>query len=87
MIAKEILSLNTRVFLLGPRQTGKSFRIDSSFEGVQTFKINLLSNNEFIKYVANPDILPSEVRGLSSAFTHVSIDEIQILMTAVAQRS
>ncbi len=41
------------LFLLGPRQTGKSSLIRSQFQ--QSSQINLLLNDDFLRYQKDPD--------------------------------
>ncbi len=43
------------LFLLGPRQTGKSSLIRSQFS--QSSQINLLLNDDFLRYQKDPDLL------------------------------
>lgn len=69
---------NLSFFLFGPRQTGKSTLVNTTFpSGV--WKIDLLRTDEFLKYSKNPDqfrreaLQQIEKEGLRRIF----IDEIQ----------
>jgi predicted AAA+ superfamily ATPase len=60
-------------FLLGPRQTGKSFLLKHHF--AKNFKINLLLNSDYLRYQKDPDLL---IRELSEKKPQlIIIDEIQ----------
>lgn len=63
------------VFLLGPRNTGKSFFLKNEFPDVH--RIDLLRNSEFLRYQSNPDLLINEFE--HSASKIIIIDEIQRL--------
>ena len=68
-------------FLFGPRQTGKTTIVQESIENQNVFSINLLYNDQFLKYKTNPSLLRYEIdffiqenkKGI------VFIDEIQKL--------
>jgi len=64
-------------FLFGPRQTGKTTLVRSSFSADQLFEVNLLENKTYSNLKANPSILYSEVKALRPSSTHVFIDEVQ----------
>jgi uncharacterized protein len=65
-------------FLFGPRQTGKTTLINSVFTD-KVFKLNLLLNQQFLKYSKNPDLLIEEVswKIKEGTLNHILIDEIQ----------
>lgn len=67
------------LFLLGPRQTGKSTYLKQKFP--DALYINLLKNSEYQDYVKNPDHLQNTVRYFIKNFESriVIIDEIQKL--------
>lgn len=69
------LTKKRSLFLLGPRQTGKSSLIRMAFP--QAAKINLLSNEEFFRYQKDPGLLVREFANKKSAL--IIIDEIQRL--------
>jgi predicted AAA+ superfamily ATPase len=73
---KQILKRKS-VFLLGPRQTGKSTLIKAEFK--DAFYVNLLKNKEYQKYLKNPGQLQEEIRYLvENESKHlIVIDEIQ----------
>lgn len=63
------------VFLLGPRQTGKSALLRNVFP--DTPKINLLLNEEYFRYQSDPSLLAREYRDKKPQL--IIIDEIQKL--------
>jgi uncharacterized protein len=78
MLARELTIPNhASFFLFGPRQTGKSYLIEHSFNQAEVFRINLLSTREYVRYLANPSILFDEVKALPRTTSHVFIDEVQ----------
>jgi uncharacterized protein len=60
-------------FLWGPRQTGKSTLIQTSYP--QAIRIDLLKTDEFIRYSNQPSLLRDEARAQSQKF--MMIDEVQ----------
>jgi len=76
---RRVLNLNTLLkkksyFLLGPRQTGKSFLIRENLEGVKVY--NLLLREDFKKLSFNPAIIREELKPEDKI---IVIDEIQKL--------
>ncbi len=73
--------INTRndysFFLIGPRQTGKTYLVNGSFSKETTQVYNLLKTDEYMKYVSNPSLFRSEVIGRDKKITHIFVDEIQ----------
>ncbi|MFN0117923.1 MAG: ATP-binding protein [Elusimicrobiota bacterium] len=61
-------------FLLGPRQTGKSFLIKQSFGSTLTY--NLLDTTTYLNLAQNPKRLEQEITAKTK---HIIIDEIQRL--------
>jgi predicted AAA+ superfamily ATPase len=66
-------TLQETIFLWGPRQTGKSTLVQSLYPDV-TY-LDLLKNDEFIRYQTNPSLLREEL--LASNQKKMIIDEIQ----------
>lgn len=68
---------NDSVFLFGPRQVGKTFLIKNtvSFD----LFINLLRDEEFLRYANYPALLFEEIRSLKKEKLCIVIDEIQRL--------
>lgn len=64
------------VFLLGPRQTGKSSLIRSHF--ARSSQINLLLNDDFLRYQKDPDLLIREFKSKKKSEL-IIIDEVQRL--------
>lgn len=64
------------LFLLGPRQTGKSSLIRSQFS--QSPQINLLLNDDFLRYQKDPDLLIREFINKKKTEL-IIIDEVQRL--------
>ncbi len=63
------------LFLLGPRQTGKSTLIEQTLPSI--FVVDLLTRKTFQQLASNPDLLFEWVMG--SAETLTVIDEVQKL--------
>lgn len=61
-------------FLWGPRQVGKSSFLKEHFQGA--LYLDLLLNDQFIKYSTSPELLRLELQE-NSNFTHIIIDEVQ----------
>jgi uncharacterized protein len=79
MIQRNIeLPKDISFFLFGPRQTGKTTLINAIFTS-RVFKINLLLNQQFLKYSKNPDLLIHEVswKMKEGLVDFILVDEIQ----------
>jgi predicted AAA+ superfamily ATPase len=74
MYTRSLIPEKTAFFLLGPRGTGKSTWIRSTFP--LAFTIDLLPSSTALNYQKNPGILEAEVRALSKD-TWIVLDEIQ----------
>lgn len=61
-------------FLWGPRQTGKTTLLESTYP--EAFRIDLLKAEEFRRYLHNPEVLRTQLAA-SARPTQVVIDEIQ----------
>ncbi|OFZ51352.1 MAG: hypothetical protein A2381_17710 [Bdellovibrionales bacterium RIFOXYB1_FULL_37_110] len=68
---------NYSFFLLGPRQTGKTFLINATFPKETTQMYNLLNTDEYMRYIANPSLFRNEVIARDKKITHIFVDEIQ----------
>lgn len=66
-------------FLFGPRQTGKTTLINELIQNKNTIVINLLHNDEFLKYKSDPSLLRDEIDFFiqKNKTGIVFIDEIQ----------
>ena len=74
MFARRLLPPPASFFLFGPRGTGKSTWIASSFAGARTY--DLLNTREALRLSRDPEALYREVEGLPAG-TWVVIDEVQ----------
>jgi predicted AAA+ superfamily ATPase len=74
-----ILPQNRNLFLFGPRQTGKSTLIKSSFFGERCLYIDLLNSDDFLRFSSKPRLFREEVitAHAQRGITHVVIDEVQ----------
>ncbi|MBI5400208.1 ATP-binding protein [Candidatus Saganbacteria bacterium] len=70
-----MLNFKHSLFLFGPRQTGKTFLIESTLK--PDLFINLLDYDSFIRYSTDPSLLIKEVNKLTNERALVVIDEIQ----------
>ncbi|MBW1677817.1 MAG: ATP-binding protein [Deltaproteobacteria bacterium] len=72
------LPLNRSFFLFGPRQTGKSTLVNSTFTK-KVWKINLLMTDQFLKYSKHPERLRLEAleKIEREGIRRIFIDEIQ----------
>ena len=71
------LPKNNHFFLFGPRQTGKTTLVRTSFASKQLHQVDLLETRTYALLKANPAHLYSEIKALPSGCTHVFIDEVQ----------
>ncbi|MBI1869943.1 MAG: ATP-binding protein [Chlamydiae bacterium] len=65
------------LFLLGPRQVGKTYLLKNTLS--PDLMINLLSQSEFIRYSKDISLLSKEISALKKEKVQVVIDEIQRL--------
>ena len=63
------------LFLWGARKTGKSTYLKKLFPN--SFYIDLLHKNTFLRYSKNPGILEGEIEGLNNLDIPIIIDEVQ----------
>lgn len=69
---------NKSFFLFGPRQTGKTSLINTTFsDKTSVLSYNLLNSEEYMRLSARPQLLREEVDGRSDQVTHIFIDEVQ----------
>lgn len=68
---------NQSFFLFGPRQTGKTSLLRTTFPTEQTLVYNLLLSSEYLRLSANPSLFREEVVSRNPKVTHIIIDEIQ----------
>jgi len=71
------LPKNNSFFLLGPRQTGKSWLVRNTFSSAETLSYDLLDRRQFTKLKADPGVFAEEVRNRDAAKKYVVIDEVQ----------
>ena len=64
-------------FLFGPRQTGKTTLVRSSFPNERLHQIDLLSTKTYALLKAHPSHIYSEIKALPKDISHVFIDEAQ----------
>jgi predicted AAA+ superfamily ATPase len=65
------------LFLLGPRQTGKSSYIREQLKPAPALIYNLLDRNLFLRLLADPSIMRQEIEAMKLKDCIVCIDEIQ----------
>lgn len=70
---------NHSFFLFGPRATGKTSLIRSSFPKSKTLYFDLLDRSLFIELRADPQSLKQYIQSRDPQITHVIIDEIQLV--------
>lgn len=70
----DLSNLKKSFFLWGPRQTGKSYLLRSTFPN--SYYVDLLKSDEFVKYQARPHLLREELE-VSPPNRIIIIDEIQ----------
>lgn len=71
----EKLSKNNHLFIFGARGTGKSTLIEHLFKSYKTLWVNLLTEDDEIRFGKNPDELSVVIN--NSNYDYVVIDEIQ----------
>jgi predicted AAA+ superfamily ATPase len=71
----ETLNQGFSLFLLGPRQTGKTTTLTKILEPIDHIAFNLMETGERLKYERNPSLIRQEVA--ASGKKYVFIDEIQ----------
>ncbi|OGC09417.1 hypothetical protein A3J90_02635 [candidate division WOR-1 bacterium RIFOXYC2_FULL_37_10] len=82
MIKRQIeLPCNENIFLFGPRQTGKSTLLHSTFAEETSYYYDLLKTEEFVRFTAHPEIFREEVLSRNEKITHIIVDEIQRVPT------
>ncbi len=64
-------------FVFGPRQTGKSTLIRSSFAASKIRVYDFLKTDEYHRILAQPEIFREEVQSRPSQITHILVDEVQ----------
>lgn len=81
MYIKRMLDLPQKknLFLLGPRQTGKSTLIKHEFDHAETLYYDLLQTDVYRKLLARPEIFRNEVNAALKVKkpTHIIVDEVQ----------
>jgi predicted AAA+ superfamily ATPase len=73
----QTLSKTQSFFLFGPRGTGKSTLLHSSFEASHTLYLDLLNLDLEDQFLRAPQELKQIVEALPDTITHVIVDEIQ----------
>lgn len=71
------LSPKHSFFLFGPRQTGKSTLLRSTFPRDKVLYYDLLKSEEYLRLTARPGLFREEVASRDKKITHVIVDEIQ----------
>lgn len=66
-------------FLFGPRQTGKTLLVNTTFPASRMRVYDLLRTEEYLRLAAQPTVFRQEVQALSPTVTHVFVDEVQRL--------
>ncbi len=64
-------------FIFGPRQTGKSTLLRSTFPEKGVLYYDLLKSEEYLRLTARPGLFREEVASREKKITHVIVDEIQ----------
>lgn len=78
MIKRTIqLSRKHSFFIFGPRQTGKSTLLRSTFPDGNVLYYDLLKSEEYLRLTARPGLFREEVAAREKKITHVIVDEIQ----------
>jgi len=71
----EALTQGLSLFLLGPRQTGKTTTLTKILEHIDHMAFNLMETGERLRYERNPSLISQEVS--ASGKKYIFIDEIQ----------
>ncbi len=74
------LRKNKSLLILGPRGSGKTYYINNLLlEFKNVFKIDLLNNELYIRYLKNPELLMGEIslKIIDGEILYIFIDEIQ----------
>lgn len=76
---KRLLNLPRKhsFFIFGPRQTGKSTLIQSTFPANNTLTYDLLKSEEYLRLSADPSLFRQEVLSRGKKNIYVVVDEIQ----------
>lgn len=64
-------------FLFGPRQTGKTWLLNTQFSKETTIFYDLLKSEQYLRLLEHPDLFREEVSAKPQKITHVVIDEVQ----------
>ncbi|MBI4403368.1 MAG: ATP-binding protein [Deltaproteobacteria bacterium] len=78
-MVKRLLKLpqSKSFFLFGPRQTGKTTLVREAFPQERCSSYNLLITAEYLRLVADPSLLRTEILASPKNITHIFIDEVQ----------
>lgn len=78
-MVKRTLQLSPKhsFFIFGPRQTGKSTLLRSSFSADKVLYYDLLKSEEYLRLTARSGLFREEVASCDKKITHVIVDEIQ----------
>lgn len=68
---------NESFFLFGPRQTGKSTLLRSTFSEKTSYYYDLLKTEEFARLAAHPALFRDEVLSRGPQISHIIVDEVQ----------
>lgn len=64
-------------FLFGPRQTGKTWLLNTLFPKETTIFYDLLKSEQYLRLLEHPDLFREEVKVQPQKIAHVVIDEVQ----------
>lgn len=70
-------SKNNSLFLFGARGTGKTFLLKEKFNKENSYFIDLLDPESYLRYSSNPSIIKNEIAALHKKIKWVIIDEVQ----------
>jgi len=74
-LLEEALKNRTSIFLLGPRQTGKTTIVSDVFRSIPHLALNLMETRERLKFERDPSLIIREAEAAGTDF--VFIDEVQ----------